>query len=172
MSRVTGQNSVNQWLQSRLAEFTAELKEAVEVNTGDMEMQAIRNAPTPGGKNIATRNGQITEMNVRNKTTSGQKTAHISQAIGYKITPDGLKGTVFVEKSAGDVAAYVEFGTGQDASAYLATLPQEWREEARRFYVNGKGTIINKPYLYPAYIKYRTEFLKEVKDLVKRYSSR
>lgn len=168
MSRVTGQNSVNQWLQSRLAEFTAELKEAVEVNTGDMEMQAIRNAPGAGDLIENDYGDRETLSSISN----GRNWVPISQAIGYKITETGLKGTVFVEKSAGDVAAWVEFGTGQSARSYLATVEPEWREEARKYYVNGFGTIINKPYLYPAYIKYRTEFLKEVKELVKRYSSR
>lgn len=117
-----------------------EVKEAVEVNIGDMELQAIRDAPG-GGDMIATENGQESLNDIR-----GQRSwTPISQAIGYSITENGYKGTLYVEQSAGEVAAWVEFGTGQSASRYLATVPKEWRETARQYYINGRGTIINKP---------------------------
>lgn len=138
-----------------------EVKEAVEVNIGDMGLQAIRDAPG-GGDMIATENGQESLNDIR-----GQRNwTPISQAIGYSITENGYKGTLYVEQSAGEVAAWVEFGTGQSASRYLSTVPPEWRETAQRYYINGRGTIINKPYIWPAYMKYREEFVKDLKKAI------
>lgn len=162
---VKGLKDVKRLLQQGIKEFENDVKELVEITVGDIELEAIRNAPGPGDP-IKTRFGSETQEQIRRQ----RNWSPISQSIGSRV--EGFKGTVFVERSAGDVAAWVEFGTGQDAAAYLATVEPEWREEARKYYINGKGTIINQPYLYPAYIKHRTEFLKDLKQLVKKYSSK
>ncbi|RAJ28870.1 hypothetical protein [Pedobacter cryoconitis] len=57
---------------------------------------------------------------------------------------------------AGKMGAYVEFGTGEYASGTLAAYNQEWRELARQFYVNGKGRLPARPYMYPAWVKNTT----------------
>lgn len=162
MSSVKGIDNVIAKLMLVSKEFQTEVKEIVEVNVGDLEMEAIRNAPGPGDR-INVVGGSIAQDEISSKRRG--QTA-ISQGIGYQISPDGYSGRVFVEKSVGDVAAYVEFGTGQDAARYLATVDPEWREQARKFYVNGKGRIIGQPYLYPAYLKYRLQFINELKALV------
>ena len=51
---------------------------------------------------------------------------------------------------ASNYAAYVEFGTGVFAAAYVPTLPPELQEYAKRFFINGKGRIPAKPFLFPA----------------------
>lgn len=145
------------------ADIQAKVKESLEVNLGDMEMEAIRNAPGPGERIAVQSGGSISEARIR-----GDKGwTPISQAIGYKVDPGGYSGSVFVESSAGDIAAWVEFGTGQSARTYLATVPKYWRDLARKFYVNGRGTIINQPYLLPAYFKYRRIFINELKQILR-----
>ena len=154
-------------LQRKSDAFVKEVKEIVELNTGDLEMEAIRNAPG-GGDLIRTTFGTQTQDEIR-----GQRNwSPISQSIGYKIVDGGLKGVVYVERSAGELAAWVEFSTGQDAAVYLATVPIEWRELAATFYRNGKGTIIGQPYMLPAFMKYKEQFLKDLKQAIKEFTKK
>lgn len=146
-------------------DFQQEVKEITEFNLGEIELQAIRDAPGPGD-NIKTENGfEFQDMiaNERNWTP-------ISQAIGYSIDSSGYKGSVYVERSAGEIAAWVEFGTGQSAASYLATVPPEWKSLAQLYYINGKGTIVAQPYLLPAFLKYKLEYVKELKAALNRLS--
>lgn len=162
MSSIKGFDELAKRLAQLSKDFQNEVKEILERNVGDLEMEAIRNAPGPGDR-INVVGGSIRQESISNKRRGGTA---INEVIGYVISANGFSGQVFVEKSAGDIAAYVEFGTGQDASSYLATVEPEWREQARKFYVNGQGKIIGQPYLYPAYLKYRKEFLNDLKRLV------
>jgi len=151
-------------LRASALNFEKEVKQVVELNIGEMEMEAIRLAPG-GGDLIRTQAGAETQTNI----ARGRNWVPISQAIGYKLTNNGLSATLYVERSAGELAAYVEFGTGQSASTYLATVPPEWKAVAQRYYVNGKGTIINQPYLLPAFMKYKQEFVKDLKAAIANF---
>lgn len=168
MSRVTGASDLQARFSRLSANIQAEVKEIVEVNTGDLELEAIRNAPGTGDE-IRTKYGYQNETDIRNSKKNRLKGwVPINDAIGYEITNNKLTGVVFVEKSAGDLAAWVEFSTGQSAKTYLATVPAKWREEARKYFITGRGTIIGKPYMLPAFFKYSVIFKKELKDLFKR----
>lgn len=137
-----------------------EVKGLIEFHAGNIENEARRDAP---GEVIQTENGTETLSEI-----SGDKKWHpVNQSIGYKIDTTGYKATIFVNDTAGKVAAYVEFGTGQSARTYLATVPAEWKAYAQLFYINGKGTIINQPYLLPAFLKHQIIFIKEMNDLIK-----
>jgi hypothetical protein len=162
MSNVKGIEALIAKIQNMGTLVAQEVKEQVEYHTGEIELEAIRNAPG-GGDRIRTEFGSQSQERV----ARGRNWIPISQAIGYEITNNGYAGTVFVERGAGEIAAYIEFGTGQSASSYLSTVDPEWRAEAQRFYVNGKGTIINQPYLYPAYLKHRSLFIKDLKQALK-----
>lgn len=151
-------------LRAAALKFETDVKEAVEFNIGEMEMEAIRNAPG-GGDLIKTQYGTESQ----NDIARGRNWVPISQAIGYKLTNRGLTATLFLEKSAGELGAYVEFGTGQSASNYLATVPPEWRAVAQRYYINGKGTIINQPFMLPAFMKHKELFLQDLKDVIKNF---
>lgn len=52
--------------------------------------------------------------------------------------------------AAADYSAYLEFGTGIFAAAYVPSLPPDVQEFAMQFFVNGKGRIPPRPYLFPA----------------------
>jgi len=164
-SRVTGFNEMVARLNSYSTSVQQEVKEILEYNLGELEIEAIANAPS-GGDPIATEHGPINQEIIADKRRGSF--VPINQAIGYEIDRSGYKGSVYVEKAAGDIAAYVEFGTGQSAATYLATVPQYWRAQARLFYVNGKGQILARPFLYPAFAKYSLQFKKELKEVFKQ----
>lgn len=58
-----------------------------------------------------------------------------------------------VESSAGVYSAYLEFGTGNHAAVLVPGLPEDWQAMAKKYYINGKGTLPAQPYLYPAFQK-------------------
>ena len=63
---------------------------------------------------------------------------------------------------------YVEFGTGQYAKSYLATIPDNyWKDLARKFYVNGEGFTRPQPFLYPAVITTLPKIFNRIKAIVK-----
>jgi hypothetical protein len=67
-----------------------------------------------------------------------------------------------------DVAAWYEFGTGKNYLQMASSYTPEMRRIAQSYYRNGKGTIKAHPYLFPAYYKYRKEFIQSIKALVKK----
>lgn len=158
------QNLINK-INKLSSDIQNECKDIIEFRTGEIEVKAIADAPGAGDQ-ITTQKGSTTQQ----KIASGRNWTSISQSIGYEISNNGYKGTVFVNRSAGEIAAWVEFSTGQDAKTYLATVEPEWRAEAQKFYINGRGTIIGKPYLYPNYLKQRIEFVNDLKKLLKSKS--
>lgn len=164
MATYSNFSQFSQKLRQAAAKFETDVKEAVEFNIGEMELQAIRDAPGPSD-NIRVDGGVENERNI----VGSNNWTPISQTIGYTLTNNGLKATLYVEKSAGDIAAWVEFGTGQSAQTYLATVPTEWRATAAKYIRNKKGTIINQPYILPAFMKYKEEFLADLKKVVKDF---
>jgi HK97 gp10 family phage protein len=87
-------------------------------------------------------------------------------ASGEKVVTD-LTGTVSFGGSGVDYAPYVEFGTGPYAAQYLAGMPKEIKSYALTFYVNGEGKTEAQPFLIPAFLKYRKQFFKDMKDIAK-----
>lgn len=140
----------------------SDIADLIGLTASDIVLEATRNAPGPGDP-IKTEHGTETQEDIRRD----RAWVPISQAIGFEHAPGGLSAIIYVEKAAGEIAVYVEVGTGQSARSYLATLPPEWQAAARRFYINGKGSIINQPYMYPAIIKYERIFINELKDMLK-----
>ena len=68
----------------------------------------------------------------------------------------GILGQQTVPKNQSDpanVASYFEFGTGVSASQILAPYPQWVKDIAYEYYVNGKGSLIGKPYLFNNFLK-------------------
>lgn len=85
--------------------------------------------------------------------------------IDKRILDGGLTGQVGV---MGDnpLAAYFEFGTGLSAVEILADYPQWVRDIAWQFYVNGKGTLKGKPYLFNNFLVIEEEFKRKLKQLI------
>lgn len=89
----------------------------------------------------------------------------VKQRINKLIADNGLEGRVVVEGN--EIFIFMEFGTGQYAASYLATQEPEIRAAAMKFYVNGQGTLIHTPYLIPAYLKERPNFIEELTRILK-----
>lgn len=150
-------------LQSRVE---TEVKELIEYYTGEIEVEAFRAAPGSGDQ-IRVEGGSIKYEDVSEKRR-GQ--TPIAQAIGYIITDNGFSGTIYVEQSAGDIAIYVEMGTGQSAKSYLADKDPEWQALARKYYVNGLGTIIAQPYVLPAVLRNEPKLIADLQKLMNNLS--
>lgn len=73
-----------------------------------------------------------------------------------------------VQVNAGKMAAYIEFGCGLSAAAYVPTLPENWQKIARSFYINGEGRIQATPYFYPAYFSKTRGYRKKMLDAIKK----
>lgn len=94
--------------------------------------------------------------------------------------PASLSGDYRLEKTetgysiwtTNELIAYLEFGTGQYAAAYLAGKPTEMTSEAIKFYVNGDGTMRAHPHLFPAYYKYRDMIVPEIDKRVQQLFDR
>lgn len=71
---------------------------------------------------------------------------------------EGFRFSVF---ATAKYAAYVEFGTGPNTvvPAGLETYAMQW-------YVNGKGTLHPRPFLFPAYERARVKFVGELKKVL------
>lgn len=93
--------------------------------------------------------------------------------------PDLIQKIAYIERDGGLSAevtqnllpegAYVEFGTGT-----FVVVADEWKDMAWQFYVNGKGRLPAAPYMYPAYVKGRINYLdsleKGLDKLTKQYN--
>lgn len=130
-----------------------EVKQLIGLYTNLIETEAIKNAPGVNNQ-VATQNGTQT------------LSVNIPQFIFSKIINEGYTGIVGLESNASLLAIYIEFGTGASAAGYVPTLPKEFQDIAQNFFINGRGTLIKKPFLLPAYFKYQDEILNEFKDFL------
>jgi hypothetical protein len=76
----------------------------------------------------------------------------VKQMISNQILNDGY--TAKITQNALPMGAYIEFGTG-----VFVTVAPEWKDMAWQFYVNGKGRLHAHPYMYPAFLKGRDDFM-------------
>lgn len=84
------------------------------------------------------------------------------------ITPNKISKLSYTLTSGAWYSAYVEFGTGQYAKGYLATIPDNyWKDLARKFYVNGEGLTRPQPFLYPAVMTTLPKIFNRIKAIVK-----
>lgn len=76
-----------------------------------------------------------------------------------------------VKKDGNDMAAYIEFGTGLSAREILAPYPEWIRRIAMQFYVNGKGLLQGKPYLFNNFLVISERFKKDLDILTKKVTN-
>lgn len=62
-----------------------------------------------------------------------------------------------------EYAAFVEFGTGPFAAAYVPRLPEEIQKYAMTFFVNGKGHTPAQPFLFPSYEAEKPKLIENIK---------
>lgn len=133
-----------------------DVKDTVEDYTLKIQREAIDLAPV-AGQSVQTTYGS-------QKINTG-----INQFIGSEIIRGGFAGKVFIEARASKLAIYLEFGTGLSAAGYVPTLPPEFQSIARRYYINGKGTLIKHPFLLPAYFNNKFKFIYELQRVLKSH---
>jgi len=134
------------------------VKNTLASTATDIEFQASINAPTSYQIGDATIN-----------------LSFIQQKINKKVFDNGLYWNIGLDvPSNGEQwEAWMEFGTGLSARDILSNpqYSQEVRDIARRFYRNGKGRIIGKPYLMPAFYRNTAnlvdDMVKEINDAIK-----
>ena len=68
-----------------------------------------------------------------------------------------------------ELAAYEEFSTGRFSAQYLANKPQEMKDEAWKFYINGKGQTQGTPFFFPTAFKMIEEINKEIDKRLQSY---
>lgn len=141
-------------LQKYTKEVQEDIKDAVEETTLQIERQAIDNAPA-AGELVKTRYGT-------QRINTG-----INQYIFSRILNNGFSGEIGIEGSATPLAIYLEFGTGSSAAGYVPTLDPEFQTIARRYYINGKGTLIVHPYLLPAYFEHAPKLINKIRKILK-----
>ncbi|MDH5825768.1 hypothetical protein [Sphingobacterium faecium] len=81
------------------------------------------------------------------------------------ISEGGLKGEVGV-MGDNDLAAYFEFGTGLSAKEILSKYPKWVQDIAMKFWVNGRGLLEGKPYLFNNFLIVQAEFERELKKIM------
>lgn len=135
-----------------------DVRDAVEKWTLVIQREAMDAAPAAGDTLKTTYGTQKNETGINQYIYAS-----------FDISNKGMTGQVGIDGNASKLAAYIEFGTGVSAAGYVPTLPKEWQEVARTYYVNGKGTLIKQPFLLPAFFNNQFKFLYDMKKVLKSH---
>jgi len=126
------------------------VKDALASAATDIEIEAIRNAPS---------SWQGRPLNIK-------------QRIDKVAEDNGLSWRVGVQSGdpVFEIEAWLEFGTGLSAREILSNpqYTQEVRDIARRFYRNGQGRIIGQPYLMPAFFRNTANLVQEIENEINK----
>jgi hypothetical protein len=126
------------------------VKDILARTATDIEIEAIRNAPS-------TWNGLP---------------LNIKQRIDKVVEENGLAWRVGVQSGdpVFEIEAWLEFGTGLSAREILSNpqYTQEVRDIARRFYRNGQGRIIGRPYLMPAFFRNTANLVTDIENEINK----
>lgn len=131
------------------------IKDTLESTATDIEIQATRNAPSSYQIGDATIN-----------------LSFIKQKINKKVSNNGFWWNVGLDVPATGEQweAWMEFGTGLSAKEILSnpTYSEEVRTLARTYLRNGKGRIIGKPYLMPAFYRNTANLVTDMVDEINK----
>jgi hypothetical protein len=126
------------------------VKEKLSSAATDIEIDAIRNAPSyfAGEK-----------LSIKDRIDKLPENNGLSWRVGLQCAD-----SVF------EIEAWLEFGTGLSAREILsrAEYTQEVRDIARRFYRNGQGRIVGRPYLMPSFFKNTANLVQEIENEIKK----
>lgn len=75
----------------------------------------------------------------------------ISNSIQLNRIENGIEVTTGNGMEDPRLTAWYEFGTGNYAAALVPGMPEDWQRMAKKYFINGKGTLPAQPYLYPAF---------------------
>ena len=126
------------------------VKDALASAATDIEIEAIRNAPS---------------------SWEGRP-LNIKQRIDKVAEDNGLSWRVGIQSGdpVFEIEAWLEFGTGLSAREILSNpqYTQEVRDIARRFYRNGQGRIVGQPYLMPAFFRNTANLVQEIENEINK----
>jgi hypothetical protein len=134
------------------------IKDTLARTATDIEIEATRNAPSSYEIGDATIN-----------------LSFIKQKINKNVSNNGFWWNVGLDVPASGEQweAWMEFGTGLSAEQILKnpTYSEEVRSLAQSYYRNGKGRIVGKPYLMPAFYRNTAnlvdDMVKEINNAIK-----
>lgn len=118
-------------------------------------------------KSVLQEYGQKIFNDAMSKLPSGASSIKGTYSIEYK-----NNGFVVNIGTENEIAAYIEFGTGDFATSYLSGQTQEVKDDAIKFFVNGEGKMPAKPYLFPAYYKYKDQIAPEINKRIQALLNR
>jgi hypothetical protein len=92
--------------------------------------------------------------------------SEIAATYSFEVLENGYRAYMYTDN---EMAAYIEFHTGDMAKAYLSGKPKEMQDDAIQFFKTGRGTLHGNPYLFPAFYRYRDKIApaidKGIQDL-------
>jgi HK97 gp10 family phage protein len=133
-------------------------------------LKDLQNLGVEGQRAIAETTGaNAKEIEANAKTYAPIDTGKLRQSIS-SFEKDKLTWIIRANATGNaPYAAYMEFGTGG-----LVEVPDELKEIAIRF--KGKGVkkidLRPQPYLYPAFVKGRLQYIKDLKEDLKRLTKK
>jgi len=136
------------------------------INTTSSNLKKYKEEQIKEMKNLVIDTVTTIEIEATRSVPASQKGTKFIN-IDKQISKSGLKGEVGVMGN-NNLAAYFEFGTGLSAGTILAPYPEWIKKIAMKFYINGRGTLEGKPYLYPSVLKNFTIFKSELKKIINR----
>lgn len=131
------------------------VKDVLAKTATDIEIEATRNAPSSYEIGDATINLSFIKQKIDKKS----KNNGLFWNIGLNVPPNGEQWE-----------AWMEFGTGLSAREILSNpqYSEEVRTIAKTFYRNGKGRIIGKPYLMPAFYRNTDNLVTDMVDEINK----
>lgn len=141
-----------------------------------IDFDAKTNAPESIGATSASGVNFELRLNVKQRIVREVFEGGLRHVIGINADGAAAKksdGSLLVsknQKTINDVDAWAEFGTGQSAREILSSpgYTDEMRSIARYFFINGHGTLIGKPFLYPSWIKNTANLVEELESEIKK----
>lgn len=90
----------------------------------------------------------------------------VRQSINFTHDSSNLTAKVFAGNVSDEpLAVYLEFGTGRHAAGYVPSLPKPFPQLAMQYFINGRGTMRQHPYLVPAYLEEGKRLSEKLKGL-------
>jgi len=131
------------------------VKDTLERTATDIELEATRNAPS---------SYQIEDATIN--------LSFIKQKINKKVSNNGFWWNIGLDvpNTGEQWEAWMEFGTGLSAKDILSnpTYSEEVRTLARTYFRNGKGRIVGKPYLMPAFFRNADNLVTDMVDEINK----
>lgn len=134
---------------------------AKKVEAPEPELLTLSQAADFLNRSPSTIYGMVRDIGMTAKTNC--KIQSIGQTIRYGKVDDKYQVT-----TEGETSVYLEFGTGNFAKTLLGNYPDDWKDMAMQFYINGLGRSPASPFVYPAYQQHAGEAVLTIEDKIEQ----